>query len=122
MGSGTEKTFNNVGAVGQWQPKGAEKAGRDVSKGDSSGPGWTWRSTGQGTPRVGSGKWEHGGMIDRMRGRRQERTCFKHVVLQVPEGDAFLFQQDEQPHFHNNKKHLKVHGETHQVNLVSESI
>lgn len=54
--------------------------------------------------------WKHGGMTGRTWGKEQERACFKHIVLKVPEGNVCVFQQDEQPCFHNNEKHLKVQG------------
>lgn len=52
----------NFEAVGQWQPKGAKKARKDVSKGDLSGPCWTKRRKGQRVPKVALqfGVWEVG--------------------------------------------------------------
>lgn len=63
------------------------------------------------------GVWEvaDGGMVGRTWGKGQERIGFQHVALNVPGGNVCLFQQDGQPCFHNNKKHLKVHGEIRKV-------
>lgn len=55
------------------------------------------------------------GFIYRQKGALKEEggDIISNMWCSSARGNVCVFQQDEQPCFHNNKKHPKVHGEIH---------
>lgn len=112
-----------MGAVGQWKPR-VEKTGRNISKGDPSGPSWTWRRKGQGTPKVALkfdvykvGAWEDDWQN---LGEGAGEDIFQICGVQVPEAMFVYFNKMNNHVFTIIKSTQKFMGK--HTNLVSKAI
>lgn len=59
--------------------------------------------------------WVHkiGQLLKPQMGEGAGEDIISNMWCSSARGNVCVFQQDEQPCFHNNKKHPKVHGEIH---------